>query len=218
MDGTISAAQNVRERSNNLKENIIVLIASRNPVPTHKGPNTSPIESICIFSASSSDLLQDRIEIDFWPQFLANSWGKEFVAGGFGGMAGVVSGYPLDTVRIRQQQSGGGSRYRVVIHVEDDSGTTSFTLFNKEAEQLIGIPMQKILAEIEENDNVTQIPAAIRNIVGKVCTFQIKVNKYNITHACEEYAVIRVLESSTLPNSDPHTDSVATLNKKQRTS
>ncbi|KAK1358291.1 Mitochondrial arginine transporter BAC2 [Heracleum sosnowskyi] len=48
--------------------------------------------------------------MDFWPEFLANSWGKEFVAGGFGGVAGVVSGYPLDTVRIRQQQSGGGSR------------------------------------------------------------------------------------------------------------
>ncbi|KAK1383677.1 hypothetical protein POM88_021412 [Heracleum sosnowskyi] len=117
-----------------------------------------------------------------------------------------------------EESSSYTQRYRVVIHVEDASGTTSFTLFNKEAEQLIGIPMQKILTEIEENDNVTQIPAAIRNIVGKVCTFQIKVNKYNITHACEEYAVTRVLESSPLPNSDPHTDSVAALNKKQRTS
>lgn len=43
-------------------------------------------------------------EMDFWPEFLASSWGKEFVAGGLGGMAGVVSGYPLDTLRIRLQQ------------------------------------------------------------------------------------------------------------------
>ncbi|KAF9622153.1 hypothetical protein IFM89_030011 [Coptis chinensis] len=42
--------------------------------------------------------------MDFWPEFLANSWGREFVAGGFGGMAGVISGYPLDTLRIRLQQ------------------------------------------------------------------------------------------------------------------
>lgn len=42
--------------------------------------------------------------MDFWPEFLASSWGKEFVAGGLGGMAGVVSGYPLDTLRIRLQQ------------------------------------------------------------------------------------------------------------------
>ncbi|KAL1814427.1 hypothetical protein ACET3Z_017001 [Daucus carota] len=53
--------------------------------------------------------------MDFWPEFLANSWGKEFVAGGFGGVAGIVSGYPLDTVRIRQQQGGGGSRTALSI-------------------------------------------------------------------------------------------------------
>lgn len=41
--------------------------------------------------------------MDFWPEFLASSWGKEFVAGGFGGIAGIVSGYPLDTIRVRQQ-------------------------------------------------------------------------------------------------------------------
>ncbi|KAL5729279.1 Mitochondrial arginine transporter bac2 [Ranunculus cassubicifolius] len=42
--------------------------------------------------------------MDFWPEFLAKSWGREFVAGGMGGMAGVISGYPLDTLRIRLQQ------------------------------------------------------------------------------------------------------------------
>lgn len=43
--------------------------------------------------------------MDFWPEFLASSWGKEFVAGGFGGIAGIFTGYPLDTLRIRQQHS-----------------------------------------------------------------------------------------------------------------
>lgn len=42
--------------------------------------------------------------MEFWPEFLASSWGREFVAGGLGGMAGVVSGHPLDTLRIRLQQ------------------------------------------------------------------------------------------------------------------
>ncbi|KAG6527902.1 mitochondrial arginine transporter BAC2-like [Zingiber officinale] len=42
--------------------------------------------------------------MEFWPEFMANSWGREFVAGGIGGMAGVISGYPLDTLRIRLQQ------------------------------------------------------------------------------------------------------------------
>ncbi|XP_057982386.1 mitochondrial arginine transporter BAC2-like [Malania oleifera] len=33
------------------------------------------------------------------------SWGKEFVVGGFKGKAGVISDYPLDTLKIRQQHS-----------------------------------------------------------------------------------------------------------------
>ncbi|KAJ0755930.1 putative mitochondrial carrier protein [Helianthus annuus] len=43
--------------------------------------------------------------MDFWRDFLASGWGKEFVAGGFGGVAGVVAGHPLDTVRVIQQSS-----------------------------------------------------------------------------------------------------------------
>lgn len=47
--------------------------------------------------------------MEFWPEFLASSWGMEFAAGGVGGMAGVVSGYPLDTLRIRLQQPSSSS-------------------------------------------------------------------------------------------------------------
>ncbi|KQK03367.1 mitochondrial arginine transporter BAC2 [Brachypodium distachyon] len=42
--------------------------------------------------------------MEFWPEFLATSCGHEFVAGGVGGMAGVLAGHPLDTLRIRLQQ------------------------------------------------------------------------------------------------------------------
>ncbi|XP_043698813.1 mitochondrial arginine transporter BAC2-like [Telopea speciosissima] len=51
--------------------------------------------------------------MDFWPEYLANSWGREFIAGGFGGAAGVISGYPLDTLRIRLQQPSNPTRSAV---------------------------------------------------------------------------------------------------------
>ncbi|OIT37909.1 PREDICTED: mitochondrial arginine transporter BAC2 [Nicotiana attenuata] len=61
--------------------------------------------------------------MDFWPEFLASSWGKEFVAGGFGGIAGIVSGYPLDTVRVRQQNSTQkGSAFTILRHVAATEG------------------------------------------------------------------------------------------------
>ncbi|GAB4842181.1 Mitochondrial arginine transporter bac2 [Ancistrocladus abbreviatus] len=55
--------------------------------------------------------------MDFWPEFLASSWGREFVAGGFGGAAGIVAGYPLDTLRIRQQNSNAGSAVSIFRRV-----------------------------------------------------------------------------------------------------
>ncbi|KAI4355648.1 hypothetical protein L6164_004398 [Bauhinia variegata] len=60
--------------------------------------------------------------MDFWPEFLASSWGREFVAGGFGGIAGIVSGYPLDTLRIRQQSSNTGSAFSILRHVVGKEG------------------------------------------------------------------------------------------------
>lgn len=60
--------------------------------------------------------------MDFWPEFLANSWGREFVAGGLGGAAGIVAGYPLDTLRIRQQHSTKGSAITIFRHVVSREG------------------------------------------------------------------------------------------------
>lgn len=63
--------------------------------------------------------------MDFWPEFLASSWGKEFVAGGFGGGAGVIAGYPLDTLRIRQQQTGAGSAFSILRNAIASEGPLS---------------------------------------------------------------------------------------------
>ncbi|WOH15305.1 hypothetical protein DCAR_0934842 [Daucus carota subsp. sativus] len=87
-------------------------------------------------------------------------------------------------------------RYRVVARIKDDTGTTTVTLFNKEAEQLIGAPIQRLINELTEGTNMEEIPPAVKNIVGKLCAFQIKINNYNITNGCEEYTVTRVSECS----------------------
>ncbi|XP_061338561.1 mitochondrial arginine transporter BAC2-like [Gastrolobium bilobum] len=47
---------------------------------------------------------------------------REFVAGGFGGTAGVISGYPLDTLRILQQSSNNGSALTIVRNVVAKEG------------------------------------------------------------------------------------------------
>ena len=39
---------------------------------------------------------------------------------------------------------------RVVARIKDDTGTTTVTLFNKEAEQFIGAPIQRLINELTE--------------------------------------------------------------------
>ncbi|RZR75769.1 hypothetical protein BHM03_00000255 [Ensete ventricosum] len=93
------------------------LRASRFVLPLSWFPLPPPFPSACLASYAPRSLcfpplrgekgewgVWNAVEMEFWPEFLASSWGKEFVAGGIGGMAGVISGYPLDTLRIRLQQ------------------------------------------------------------------------------------------------------------------
>ncbi|XP_027344647.1 mitochondrial arginine transporter BAC2-like [Abrus precatorius] len=63
--------------------------------------------------------------MDFWPEFLASSSGREFVAGGLGGTAGIISGYPLDTLRIRLQNTKNGSAFTILRHMVSREGPTS---------------------------------------------------------------------------------------------
>lgn len=79
-------------------------------------------------------------KMDFWPEFLASSWGKEFVAGGFGGIAGIISGYPLDTLRILQQNSKTGSAFTILRNVVSKEGPTA--LYRGMAAPLASITFQ----------------------------------------------------------------------------
>ncbi|KAJ7962995.1 Mitochondrial carrier protein [Quillaja saponaria] len=82
--------------------------------------------------------------MDFWPQFLASSWGREFVAGGFGGIAGIISGYPLDTLRVRQQQnSKTGSAFNIIRNVVAREGPAA--LYRGMAAPLASVTFQNAM-------------------------------------------------------------------------
>ncbi|KAK4479621.1 hypothetical protein RD792_015147 [Penstemon davidsonii] len=84
--------------------------------------------------------------MDFWPEFIANSWGREFVAGGFGGTAGIIAGYPLDTLRIRQQQysSNKGSAFSILRHAVAREGPCA--LYRGMAAPLASVTFQNAIA------------------------------------------------------------------------
>ncbi|KAK1396106.1 hypothetical protein POM88_005969 [Heracleum sosnowskyi] len=95
-------------------------------------------------------------------------------------------------------------RFRLVVRVEDITATTTLTLFNKEAEQIVGVPLKKILEEQAQDAPLTVVPATVNNIIGKSYVFQLKVTQYNMTHGCEEYTVTRVSETATVESDGGH--------------
>ena len=79
--------------------------------------------------------------MEFWPEFLASSTGKEFVAGGFGGTAGIISGYPLDTLRVMQQSSNNGSAaFTILRNLVAKEGPTA--LYRGMASPLASVTLQ----------------------------------------------------------------------------
>ncbi|CAM6051715.1 unnamed protein product [Sphagnum compactum] len=88
--------------------------------------------------------------MEFWPEFLASTSGSEFVAGGSGGMAGVMAGHPLDTIRIRLQQprlpssSAPASAIALIRHIVATEGPTA--LFKGMASPLATIAFQNAVS------------------------------------------------------------------------
>ncbi|KAK1383678.1 hypothetical protein POM88_021413 [Heracleum sosnowskyi] len=81
-------------------------------------------------------------------------------------------------------------RFRIVVQIEDRSGSTTVTLLNKEAQQLVGVPLLKILAKQEYH--LATIPRVVNNIIGEVCAFHLEITPYNIIQGCKDYTVTRV--------------------------
>jgi len=64
--------------------------------------------------------------MEFWTEnFVKNNVGREFVACGFGGTAGIISSYPMDTIRVMQQQSGNASAISIFRNLLAKEGPTA---------------------------------------------------------------------------------------------
>ncbi|KAL1818401.1 hypothetical protein ACET3Z_013270 [Daucus carota] len=50
----------------------------------------------------------------------------------------------------------------------------------------------------EKDTQAAAIPAMVKNVVGKTCVFDVKINHYNTNLGYEEYTVIKLSESSTV--------------------
>nr|POE66483.1 replication protein a 70 kda dna-binding subunit b [Quercus suber] len=87
-------------------------------------------------------------------------------------------------------------RYRLELRVEDESGSTIFVVFDKEAEKIVRIPATQVYTtEIkDEDDDEDVVPKPIKNLLGKTYMFQIKINPNNIFTTKQNFTAIHVFE------------------------
>ncbi|KAK1352063.1 hypothetical protein POM88_053777 [Heracleum sosnowskyi] len=88
--------------------------------------------------------------------------------------------------------------YRVNVRVQDATARTTFTLFNKEVERLVGVPIEKVIAEIGQDKLGPEAPPILNNMVAKKCLFEVKITSYNTPgHDC--YTIARLSETQSTP-------------------
>ncbi|XP_050289755.1 uncharacterized protein LOC126727899 [Quercus robur] len=90
--------------------------------------------------------------------------------------------------------------YRIQVQVQDETGSTTFILFDKGAEKIIS-KTAKELAEIHEEmlklDENT-LPKEIQKIIGNEYLFQLHLDEYNLKYGKENFTVSKILEMEVL--------------------
>lgn len=105
----------------------------------------------------------------------------------------------------------------IIVSVKDHTGKTTFTLFNKEVERLLGIPIEHLVADIGKANLTQDIPPVLNNIIGRKCAFHVKVTSYNLGGRAG-YTVARLSEiaaPTVITQPTPLNDQVGP-NKKQK--
>lgn len=81
-------------------------------------------------------------------------------------------------------------RCKLQVQVEDSSGSTTFVIFDREAEHLLGIPTIFLLEKRE--DTASNCPPILKKIEEKQFIFQIRLNDYNLKERFENYTVHKI--------------------------
>ncbi|KAK9131835.1 hypothetical protein Scep_011363 [Stephania cephalantha] len=78
-------------------------------------------------------------------------------------------------------------RYKIHLSVSDQSGCTTFVLFNDVAEKLLDTTVNKL---VNNSGATTEIaPPLIEKLIGKTFVFSLKLNDKNINEGLENYCV-----------------------------
>ncbi|KAG7583453.1 Nucleic acid-binding OB-fold [Arabidopsis suecica] len=99
-------------------------------------------------------------------------------------------------------------RYLLNVGVMDSTGDTNFLIFDKNAQEIIGVSAEDLLeGNWDEIQDPTNLPQPIKDLVGKTFQFLVTVGKENINETDDTYKVSTVWLGNDFDNLDTIEDS-----------
>ncbi|KAM3281384.1 hypothetical protein P3S67_028405 [Capsicum chacoense] len=81
--------------------------------------------------------------------------------------------------------------YKIHVKVEDNTGKTTFVLFNDVAEKILDTSAHKLFNKLSSLDN-NDVPAHIQSLCGKYFIFKLKLNSYNLKEGLKNFTVSKL--------------------------
>ncbi|XP_076913238.1 replication protein A 70 kDa DNA-binding subunit C-like [Bidens hawaiensis] len=85
-------------------------------------------------------------------------------------------------------------RYKIPIRVQDCTGTVTLTMFEREANKLIGRIAKDVLDEQEQSAEFLTLPAAFNVLLERKFAFRIEIKNYNLDNNAEYFSITKLTE------------------------
>ncbi|KAJ0913307.1 putative nucleic acid-binding protein [Helianthus annuus] len=114
----------------------------------------------------------------------------------------VMSCVVVATIKIVQKTMGGfirhvetvTRRFKVHLRVQDETGSISFVMFDKDVTKLIGSTASDIRERQVKANDTESFPHEISRLVEKKLAFKIEVSDYNLNHEYHVYTIQKLCD------------------------
>ncbi|CAH1421568.1 unnamed protein product [Lactuca virosa] len=134
-----------------------------------------------------------RQDIDWYYDACSNCGKKvdrrDVFSGPDSGDASVV--VECSTDKCKKKEISSAPRYKIPIRVQDDSGTITLTLFDRDAYRLVKQRASELIEKIKQaGDNPRMYPYDLKCLVHKKMAFKIDVNRFNVSNNYNRFGIL----------------------------
>ncbi|KAL2941877.1 Replication protein A 70 kDa DNA-binding subunit D, partial [Bienertia sinuspersici] len=99
-------------------------------------------------------------------------------------------------------------RYKVTVTVQDDSGSATFVMFDREIFQVLQISAMNLKEMWDKENKEDAYPEELNKLLDKKFLFRIHISKYNLEQNWNKYTVVRLTEDENVIKSFLEVDSL----------